>query len=150
MAAKRITREYAEISESPPSGINVSLDNDNVHKWNVVMAGPEGSPYAGGTFHLSLTLPPEYPFKAPVLSFKTRIYHPNVTNDEKGSMCIGILKSESWKPSSKILAVLLAVQDLLREPVPDDALEAQIADKFKNDRPGFERDAKDAVKRWAK
>ena len=104
----------------------------------------------GGIFHLSLVLPPEYPFKAPTLSFKTRIYHPNVTNDEKGSMCIGILKSEAWKPSSKILAVLVAVQDLLREPVPDDALEASIADKYKNDRATFEKEAKEAVKRYAR
>ena len=73
-----------------------------------------------------------------------------MTNDEKGSMCIGILKSEAWKPSSKILAVLVAVQDLLREPVPDDALEASIADKYKNDRAGFEKDAKEAVKRYAR
>lgn len=64
-------------------------------------------------------------------------------------MCIGILKSEAWKPSSKILSVLVAVQDLLREPVPDDALEAGIAEKFKNDRKTYEREAKEGVKRWA-
>lgn len=65
-------------------------------------------------------------------------------------MCIGILKSEAWKPSSKILNVLVAVQDLLREPVPDDALEAAIADKYKNDRKGYEKEAREHMKRFAK
>lgn len=30
----------------------------------------------------------------------TRIYHPNVTDD--GAICMGLLKSEAWKPSTKI------------------------------------------------
>jgi len=65
-------------------------------------------------------------------------------------MCIGILKSESWKPSSKILSVLIAVQDLLREPVPDDALEASIAEVYKSDRARYDKEAKEAVRRWCK
>ncbi|KAK4699171.1 hypothetical protein P7C70_g7092, partial [Phenoliferia sp. Uapishka_3] len=30
----------------------------------------------------------------------TRIYHPNVT--EEGALCIGLLKADAWKPSTKI------------------------------------------------
>ena len=70
----------------------------------------------GGIFHLILTLPPEYPFKPPTLSFTTKIYHPNVSNDDKGSMCLGILRPENWKPSCKILAVLEMARGLLVEP----------------------------------
>jgi ubiquitin-protein ligase len=103
----------------------------------------------GGKFKLLLVLPTEYPFKPPTISFKTRIYHPNITNDDKGSMCIGILKPEAWKPSSKILNVLVAVQDLLREPVPDDALESGAAEKYKNDRKAYDKEARDMTKRWA-
>ena len=53
-----------------------------------------------------------------MLSFRTRIYHPNVTNDEKGSMCLGILRSDNWKPSCKINQVLEMAQGLLVEPNP--------------------------------
>lgn len=104
----------------------------------------------GGKFQLLLTLPNEYPFKPPKINFKTRIYHPNVTFDEQGSMCIGILKSEAWKPSSKILNVLQATQQLLLEPQPDDALEQTAAEKYKNDRKSFDEEAKKNTKKYAK
>ena len=41
----------------------------------------------------------EYPFKPPKISFKTRIYHPNV--DEKGQVCLPIVAAENWKPATK-------------------------------------------------
>jgi len=149
-ATKRVTKEYAEVTAAPPAGIKVSLvDESNVMNWNIIMDGPADTPYVGGKFKLLLTLPNDYPFKAPTISFKTRIYHPNITNDEKGSMCIGILKADQWKPSSKIMSVLLAVQDLLREPVPDDALESGAAEKYKNDRAGYNKEAKDFTKKHA-
>ncbi|EPE36696.1 UBC-like protein [Glarea lozoyensis ATCC 20868] len=148
---KRITKELAEVLGNPPEGIAVNLvDEGNVHNWNIVMDGPEGSPYEGGKFKLLLVLPTDYPFKPPKISFKTRIWHPNVTFDEHGSMCIGILKPEAWKPSSKIMSVLTATQNLLAEPVPDDAVETSAAEKFKNDRPLFNREAREYTRKYAK
>lgn len=64
-------------------------------------------------------------------------------------MCIGILKADAWKPSSKIMSVLTATQQLLAEPVPDDALEAAIAEKFKSDRKEFNQEAKKYTKQYA-
>ncbi|TVY65749.1 Ubiquitin-conjugating enzyme E2, partial [Lachnellula suecica] len=144
-------KELAEVTTTPLPGIQVNLvDESNVHNWNIVMDGPEGSPYVGGKFKLLLVLPTDYPFKPPKISFKTRIWHPNVTFDEHGSMCIGILKPDAWKPSSKILSVLTATQNLLLEPVPDDAVETTAAESFKNDRAGFNKAAKEYTKKYAK
>merc|ERR1711964_249156 len=132
-------KELGEVTENPPAGIKVSLaDEANIHTWNIIMDGPEGSPYAGGKFHLLLTLPHEYPFR-----------HPNVTFDEHGSMCIGILKADAWKPSSKIMSVLTATQQLMMEPVPDDAVEQSAAQKFKEDRKTFDKEARDWTKKYA-
>ncbi|KAH7336686.1 putative ubiquitin-conjugating enzyme E2 14 [Rhexocercosporidium sp. MPI-PUGE-AT-0058] len=148
---KRIAKELAEVTESPPAGIKVTLvDEANIHNWNIVMDGPDGSPYAGGKFTLLLALPHEYPFKPPKISFKTRIWHPNVTFDEHGSMCIGILKADAWKPSSKIMSVLTATQQLMMEPVPDDAVEQGAAQKFKEDRKQFDKEARDYTEKYAK
>jgi len=96
-----------------------------------------------------MVLPTEYPFKAPVINFTTKIYHPNVTFDEKGSICIGVLKTELWKPSNKISSILTAIQQLLAEPNPDDPLENTIAEQFKTDRKAFDKEAKDNSKKYA-
>lgn len=114
------------------------------------MSGPADSSYSGGTFKIHVTLPKEYPFKPPVLSFKTKIYHPNVSNDERGAMCLGMLRADEWKPPNKIKDVLKLVRTVLAAPQPDDAVEASIADQFKNDRKAFDKAAKEWVQKYAK
>jgi len=40
--------------------------------------GPEGTPFEGGVFELALTVPESYPLAAPIVRFKTKIFHPNI------------------------------------------------------------------------
>ncbi|PPJ52753.1 hypothetical protein CBER1_10876 [Cercospora berteroae] len=151
MANKRIMKEFQEITSSPPQGCSVSLQQeDDMNVWDVHMEGPSDSVYAGGKFHIVITLPKEYPFKPPTLSFRTKIYHPNVTNDERGAMCLGMLKSEEWKPPNKIKEVLGLVRHTLGEPQPDDAVETSIAEVYKTKPDEYEKTARDWVKKYAK
>ncbi|KAL3482344.1 ubiquitin-conjugating enzyme/RWD-like protein [Aspergillus californicus] len=142
--------ELAELTESPPDGIIVELANEsNLYEWKIFMDGPEGSPYHKGKFHVKLVLPTEYPFKPPTVSFVTKIYHPNVTNDDKGSMCLGMLKADEWKPSSKLVAVLQFARSLMEEPMPDDAVEGRIAEQFREDRKRYEEVAREWTRKYA-
>ncbi|KAH8695469.1 putative ubiquitin conjugating enzyme, partial [Talaromyces proteolyticus] len=143
--------EFAELTETPPTGIKVELTNESdLYNWKVYMEGPVDTPYQGGTFIVNIVLPKEYPFKPPTVSFATKIYHPNVSNDEKGSMCLGMLKSDEWKPSSRIGAVLEFARQLLVEPMPDDAVEGRIAEQYQNDRKRFDEVARDWTRRYAR
>ncbi|KAJ5887817.1 hypothetical protein N7495_007858, partial [Penicillium taxi] len=142
-------KELAELTQSPPDGIKVELANeDNLYEWKVTLDGPEGSPYENGRFIVNISLPTSYPFKPPTVSFVTKIYHPNV-DCEKGTMCLGMLRADEWKPSSKLAAVLEFVRQLLVEPMPDDAIEAQIAEKYKNDRKDYDKIARQFTKTHA-
>ena len=76
-----------------------SSSRESIYTWTATVTGPADTPYSGGHFDLLLEFPIEYPFKAPKVRFLTKIYHPNV--DEGGNMCVGLLKSEAWKPSTK-------------------------------------------------
>ncbi|KAG6028637.1 hypothetical protein E4U41_000625 [Claviceps citrina] len=151
MSTKRIAKEYAQASQQPPPGITISLppSNASLHTWHIVLRPAPPSPYHPGQYGLLLSLPPEYPFKPPALRFTTRIYHPNVTNDSRGNVCLALLKSENWKPSTRIVAVLEAVRALLLEPQPDDPLEERIADEYRGDRPAWEKTVRLQVARYA-
>lgn len=136
---------------TPPSGMTIFLpDENNIHTWTATLRAPADSIYSPGVFTLKIVLPTEYPFKAPVVTFATRIYHPNVTNDNVGSICLSALKSENWKPASRIRAVLEAVRQLLVEPNPDDPLEPRIADEYRGNLREFQKNARAYVERYAR
>lgn len=73
----------------------------------------------------------------------------NISSDEKGSMCLGMLRSDQWKPPNKISAVLLMVRELLREPSVEDAVEAGAAQLWREDRGEYVRTAREWVKKYA-
>ncbi|KAF4552259.1 Ubiquitin-conjugating enzyme-like protein 4 [Elsinoe fawcettii] len=150
-ANKRIMAELSQATKTPLEGTTVTLpDEENIHLWLITLTAPSTSVYTGGTFKIEVSLPKDYPFKPPVLSFKTKIYHPNVSNDDKGSICLGMLRSDQWKPPNKIVDVLKLVKTILAEPQPDDAVEAGIADQYKRDFKAFEKVAKEWVAKYAK
>ena len=108
--------------------------------------GPEGSPYAGGLYFLTIAFPTDYPFKPPNVRFTTRIYHPNINGN--GAICLDILKDQ-WSPALTISKVLLSVSSLLDDPNPNDPLVPEIAHLYKQDRSKYENMARDWTKKYA-
>ncbi|KAG7001993.1 RNA 3'-terminal phosphate cyclase [Physcia stellaris] len=149
-AQKRSAKEYQMLQESPIDGFDISIDDKDMLTWKVTITGLDNTPYAGGLFLLHVTFPSDYPFKAPVLSFKTKIYHPNISNDDKGSMCLGLLRPDSWKPPTRMTTVLAFVKQILTAPEPDEAIEVNIAKEFKDNNREFTKKAKDWTKKYAK
>ncbi|PWN99662.1 putative UBC5-E2 ubiquitin-conjugating enzyme [Tilletiopsis washingtonensis] len=146
-SSKRLTKELMDLNNTPLDGIEITPNESNIYKWTAKLHGPADSPYAGGVFVIELDFPIEYPFKSPRLKFATRVFHPNV--DEDGNMCVGLLKSEAWKPSTKAATILLSIQQLLAEPNPDDALVASIAEMYKTDRAKFNKTAQEYTRKHA-
>lgn len=64
-----------------------------------VISLQDNPPYDKGAFRIEINFPAEYPFKPPKITFKTKIYHPNI--DEKGQVCLPVISAENWKPATK-------------------------------------------------
>ncbi|KAI8388690.1 ubiquitin-conjugating enzyme/RWD-like protein [Radiomyces spectabilis] len=145
-SAKRISKELAEISLDPPSNCSAGPKGDNLYEWVSTIAGPAGSPYAGGIFFLDVHFPQEYPFKPPKVVFRTRIYHCNINS--QGAICLDILK-DNWSPALTISKVLLSICSLLTDANPHDPLVGSIAQEYLNDREEHDRVAREWTKRYA-
>ncbi|KAJ6529002.1 ubiquitin-conjugating enzyme E2 [Mycena capillaripes] len=146
MALKRINKELNELGREPLTSCSAGPIGEDMLQWQGTIMGPDESPYAGGVFFLSITFPIDYPFKAPKVSFTTKIYHPNINAD--GSICLDILKDQ-WAPSMTISKVLLSICSMLTEPNPDDPLVPEIAHQYKTDRPSYEANAREWTLKYA-
>jgi ubiquitin-conjugating enzyme E2 D/E len=140
MSLRRLQREYTEIQQDPPANCTAGPANDtDFFNWDAMIFGPSDSPYSGGLFHLTIRFPSDYPFKPPIIVFKTKIYHPNINS--AGGICLDILKNQ-WSPALTISKVLLSILSLLTDANPNDPLVPEIADLYRRDRPAYDEKAR--------
>ncbi|KAK7014990.1 ubiquitin-conjugating enzyme E2-16 kDa [Favolaschia claudopus] len=145
-ALRRIQKELADINKKPIEGISVETKDDSLFEWKCAIKAASDSPYKNGTFHFTMSLPQNFPFKAPTVTFTTKIYHPGI--NEEGSICVPVLRDE-WKPSVTLSSVLIIIQEKVNNPDPDDPFEPQIAALLKNDKAKFLATAKEWTKKHA-
>ncbi|KNC74760.1 hypothetical protein SARC_12702 [Sphaeroforma arctica JP610] len=124
----------------------VECADDNILMWNVTLL-PQVAPFNRGAFKYTITFPPNYPFKAPSVKFLTKIYHPNI--DEKGAVCLGLLKTDNWKPATNVTQVLAAIANLIDEPNPSDPINNEAAKLYVEDIAAFNKRAAEWVKTHA-
>ncbi|KAL0984820.1 hypothetical protein UPYG_G00147370 [Umbra pygmaea] len=145
-SAKRIQKELAEITLDPPPNCSAGPKGDNIYEWRSTILGPPGSVYEGGVFFLDIAFTPDYPFKPPKVTFRTRIYHCNINS--QGVICLDILK-DNWSPALTISKVLLSICSLLTDCNPADPLVGSIATQYLTNRTEHDRIAKQWTKRYA-
>jgi len=103
----------------------------------VMIAGPEGTPYSAGLFIFDVYFPPLYPSKPPMVNLQTTgrgtvRFNPNLYNC--GKVCLSILgtwegqEGETWNENiSTFLQVIVSIQSLIL-----------VDDPYYNE-PGFEK-----------
>lgn len=150
----RLKADYSEIIENACATIFaepmlISSDKNNeqdLFNWKGFIIGPEGTPYYGGKFMLYILFPKDYPYSPPMITFDTKIYHPNI--NRHGSICINILK-DNWSPILTVFKILLSISSLLSEPNGNDPLEPEIANTFMSDIDLYNKTAKEWTHKYA-
>lgn len=138
------------MKNSPPQGICIFPQDDNLNMLKSNITGPEGTPYEKGVFTLQILIPEKYPFAPPSIKFITQVYHPNI--DDNGRICLDLIKmppSGCWKPTIGLEGLLIAVRMLLENPNPDDPLMADIAEEYKNNKQEYTRKARLFTEKYA-
>jgi ubiquitin-conjugating enzyme E2 D/E len=126
MSLKRIQREYDEIINFPPPYVQkVTVVDDDMFHWHVLIDAPEDSPYVGGKFVLDFQFPRDYPFKPPKVTFGTKIYHCNINSN--GGMSFDVLSGDNWSPAHTSSKCVLSICSLMCDPAPYDPLCPDIA-----------------------
>eukprot|EP00092_Neocalanus_flemingeri_P003630 GFUD01003897.1.p1 GENE.GFUD01003897.1~~GFUD01003897.1.p1 ORF type:complete len:155 (+),score=57.16 GFUD01003897.1:67-531(+) len=144
-ATRRLQKELGDLRNSGNKSFrDVQVDESNLLVWQGLLV-PDKSPYNKGAFLIDLVFPAEYPFKPPKVSFRTKIYHPNI--DEKGQVCLPIISAENWKPATKTEQVIQSLVSLVNDPEPDHPLRADLAEEFSKDKKKFFKNAEEFTKK---
>lgn len=145
-ATRRLQKELSEIRLSKQKAFReIFVDEENALFWKGLIV-PDNPPYNKGAFKIFIEFPAEYPFKPPKITFKTKIYHPNV--DEKGQVCLPIISAENWKPATKTNQVIQSLVALVNEPEPEHPLRADLAEEFTKDKKKFMKNAEEYTKKF--
>uniref|UniRef100_A0A0D9VKC6 UBC core domain-containing protein n=1 Tax=Leersia perrieri TaxID=77586 RepID=A0A0D9VKC6_9ORYZ len=138
LTLRLIRRDLRNLSRDPPPYCRPGREpvTDAFH-WEVIIDGPAGTPYAGGTFPIDVKIPADYPLHPPKLAFKTKVYHPNI--DEKGNLVVEV---GDWTPCYKIDGILVSFVSLLYDPLLDRPINGVIAKQYEYEYERYEEEAR--------
>jgi len=147
--ARRIQKEIADIKQDTLSQIIVDMggSGDDISHLRGQFKGPPDTPYEGGVFYVDIRMPPEYPFRPPIMKFDTKIWHPNVSS-QTGAICLDTLSSQ-WSPVLTIKSALISLQSLLSTPEPKDPQDAEVAGMLLKNPAEFEHVAREWAVKYA-
>lgn len=82
------------MSANLPEGIIVRFYSDHIDLLSAMIIGPKSTPYEDGLFVFDIMLPPEYPYKPPLLyyySHSSDRLNPNLYTDGKVSQLVYLI-----------------------------------------------------------
>ena len=149
----------SELAKNPIDLVSVGLtDESNVHDWEILIMGPDGTLYEGGFFKARLVFPKDFPNKPPTMTFQSEMWHPNIY--KSGEVCISILHEpgedphnshetaeERWRPILGVEQILISVISMLSDPNDESPANLDAAIQWRNDRAGFKKKVRQCVRK---
>jgi ubiquitin-protein ligase len=139
MSIRRLKKELIEYpTDKMGSVCFMGLDNDNitVQRWMVRPSAGDSVAFDGKVIEMTITIPIDYPFKAPNVELNQTIFHPNV---HEKKMCLD--KVNNWHPKCNVLMIVQEIRDVIMYPNTDTALCTEAAELYNSDRQAYIRRA---------
>jgi len=125
--SRRLREEFKRMLKVyPPRGSTIKwlIVDNNLHHYIATIKGKKGTPYENGQWKISVDLPPEYPFKPPIVNFLTGIWHPNIAIGETrwkwgSNVCLSLINWNNigepggWKKTITLPSVFEHVEMML-------------------------------------
>tara|TARA_B110000114_G_C15062847_1_gene386133 strand:- start:21 stop:1436 length:1416 start_codon:yes stop_codon:yes gene_type:complete len=125
---KRIQKEYRDLVKNPIENIVILPNPDNIYEWHYVILGTD-EPYKKGHYYGILTLPNEYPYKAPRIIMKT----PNGRFKPDTRLCFSMsdYHQETWNPNWNIRTIMIGFYSfMLEESQTEGSVETTYSEKL--------------------
>ena len=149
-----LTQEVSEIQACLPITCSLHFqDVDDLREVELTVSPNEGY-WKGGQFTFLILVPPEYNVKPPLVECKTKLWHPNITED--GKICLSILREHSldgtgWLPTRTLKDVVWGLDSLFTDLCDfEDPLNAAAAELYAIDKAAFQRKVQNYITRFCK
>ena len=145
---QRLLKELNDFKKMIPfyEGIQIYGVIDN--KCIGVIEGPPKTSYKKGFFLFEIIIDKNYPFPGSKLNFKTKIFHPNIREEDGLLSILGGLQ-EIFCTALTIGRIVISIQSILDEPNPDTFLNERAAKLYKEDRKKYEETVKEYTVKYA-
>ena len=79
---RRVAKELSDMQGDTESQILIQPTGggSDVTHLQASFPGPPDTPYEGGSYEVDIKIPPEYPFRPPIMRFTTKLWHPNISS----------------------------------------------------------------------
>jgi ubiquitin-conjugating enzyme E2 D/E len=149
MATARISRDLAALEANPLEGVTIDVVGNDIFHVKATVQGPVGTPYEGGLFVIDVRFSSDYPLRTPEYHFITKIYHPNVVFTVEDGIERGKICKPKWLPKDTLSKIIEYLCSLMAAPDLDNALNGEVANQYKSNKPEFDRVATEWTRRYA-
>jgi ubiquitin-protein ligase len=119
---RRVLDEMLAFMCNPVPFVEVYMQLKTIFEWNCFIRPPDGTPYSGRIWPLTIIFGPLYPAEPPLLRFSTIPYHLNVSED--GKVCLDIVTS-AYIHTITMRDILVAVRQMFQTPQPLHAVQIE-------------------------
>lgn len=147
-----LTQEVSEIQSCLPSTCSIHFEDvDDLRELTLAIRPDEGY-WKGGRFLFHILVPLEYNVKPPVVECRTKLWHPNITED--GKICLSILREHSldgtgWLPTRTLKDVVWGLDSLFTDLCDfEDPLNTVAAEQYALNKAAFQRKVGDYITQY--